>query len=350
MPVSAPCHQARDPDRDQQRADPYQLERDEPRATALGRAADFPRHSQVWPAVGRLPHQVRSRQQRGNRDAPARLGSSISRPQWAIGGGPSDAPGSARRSATPEASELLRPGTRAALGDHQRTDRLDRAVTAFRRAERPAGQGGAGGADGIQRVGLALAAAVLPIAAIHLDDPHTGRRHVPGQAGAVTAGPLDPDQAHGPEPTQPTQQPGVASRSRRELRYAQQPADRIKRRGDMHVRMSVHPAGNSACLYDGQRHPLFRLRDGTHRWPVGPGNPGLLHRPGRSDRQRRWCQNLGPGRQIVPKTTRAASAESEVRPGPRPPTLRARQAKTRQAEPEALHTSSPPILCIDRSR
>jgi hypothetical protein len=35
------------------------------------------------------------------------------------------------------------------------------------------------------------------------------------------------------------------------------------------------------------------------RWPSGPVNPGLLPRPGRSDRQRRWVpQKPGPGRQI----------------------------------------------------
>src|SRR4249920_2106568 len=42
--------------------------------------------------------------------------------------------------------------------------------------------------------------------------------------------------------------------------------------------------------------PFLGLRDGTHRCAVGSGNPGLLHRPGRSDRQNRWCHNLGPGR------------------------------------------------------
>jgi hypothetical protein len=36
------------------------------------------------------------------------------------------------------------------------------------------------------------------------------------------------------------------------------------------------------------------------RWPSDPVNPGLLPRPGRSDRQRRRVpENLGPGRQIV---------------------------------------------------
>jgi hypothetical protein len=72
------------------------------------------------------------------------------------------------------------------------------------------------------------------------------------------------------------------------------------------------------------------------RWPPGPVNPGLLPRPGRSDRQRRWVpENLGPGRQSDIKTTRAAPADSEVRPGPRPPTLRPHQAKTTEAGPEA---------------
>jgi len=60
------------------------------------------------------------------------------------------------------------------------------------------------------------------------------------------------------------------------------------------------------------------LRDGTHPLAVGPVNPGLLHRPGRSDRQRRWMPGLGPGRQAGSRTTSTASAESGVRPGPRP--------------------------------
>jgi hypothetical protein len=148
-------------------------------------------------------------------------------------------------------------GAGAALGDHQRPDRLDRAVAAFRCAGSPAGQGGAGGADGVQRVGLALPPAVLSVAAIHLDDPDPGGGHMPGQAGTVTAGPFHPDQVHGPEPAQPTQQTGVAGRGRRELFDAEQPSNRVKRRSDMHVRMGVDTAGHDACFYDGQRHPFL---------------------------------------------------------------------------------------------
>jgi hypothetical protein len=54
-------------------------------------------------------------------------------------------------------------------------------------------------------------------------------------------------------------------------------------------------------------------------------------------------EKLGPGRQIDsednPKT---ASADSEVRPGPRLLTLRARHIKIREAGPEALSTLSLP--------
>jgi len=116
--------------------------------------------------------------------------------------------------------------------------------------------------------GLALPAPVLAVAAVHFHDPDTGGGDVAGQPGAVAAGALDPGQADGPEPAQPAQQPGVADRGGRELRDAEQPADRIERGGDVHVRAGVHAAGDSAGLYDGQCH-LFSLVEGMARtrWP-----------------------------------------------------------------------------------
>jgi hypothetical protein len=81
----------------------------------------------------------------------------------------------------------------SALGDHQGADSLYRAVAAFRCAAGPARLGGAGGADRIQRVGLALPAAVLPVRTVDLDDPDAGRGDVAGQARAVAAGPFDAD-------------------------------------------------------------------------------------------------------------------------------------------------------------
>ena len=68
----------------------------------------------------------------------------------------------------------------------------------------------------------------------------------------------------------------------------------------MGICVSIHAAGNCratgnrACFfYDGHCHPFLRLRDGTHPLAIGPVNPGLLHRPGRSDRQRRGCRKPG---------------------------------------------------------
>jgi hypothetical protein len=65
-------------------------------------------------------------------------------------------------------------GAGAALGDRQRPDRLHGAVAAFRRAAGPAGLRRPCRADGVQRVGLALAATVLAVGAVYLDDPHAG--------------------------------------------------------------------------------------------------------------------------------------------------------------------------------
>src|SRR5215472_10146483 len=134
----------------------------------------------------------------------------------------------------------------------------------FRLAGRPAGLGGPGGADGIQRVGLALPAPVLPVAAVHLHDPDPRRGEVPGQARAVTAGPFDAGQAHRAEPAQPLQQPGITGRGGRELLDAEQPAEGIERGRDVRVGVRVYAAGDGACLraclYDGHCHPFLRLR------------------------------------------------------------------------------------------
>ena len=127
-----------------------------------------------------------------------------------------------------------------------------------------------------------MAAAVLPVGAVHLHDPDPGSCHVAGQASAVAAGALDPDQAHSPEPAQPAQQAGVTGRADRELPDAEQPADRIERGGDVHVSVGIHAAGNGASLYNGHCH-LFSLVEevARTRWPSDPVNPGLF--PGQAD-------------------------------------------------------------------
>ena len=304
-----------------------------------------------WPSRNCGAAAQLAQRDRGWRSRRRRRGGAAARPArppGAAGGVPGE-PGpevvGAGQDQGPGLVDRLGPlGAGAALGDHQRPDRLDRAVPALGRAAGPAGLGGPGGADRIQRVGLALPAAVLAVGAVHLHDPDTGRGDVPGQASAVAAGPFDPDQAHGAEPAQPAQQPGIAGRGGRELLDAEQPADRIERGGDMHVGVGVHAAGDGACVSTMVTAiPFCRLRDGTHPLAARTCEP----RPLAQARQIRpaapvGARNLGPGRQIVIKTARAASADSEVRPGPRPPTLRPHQRKTWEAGPEALSTSSLP--------
>jgi len=136
----------------------------------------------------------------------------------------------------------------AAPGDHQRTDRLDRAVPSLGRAAGPAGLGGPGSADRVQRIGLTLPAAVLAVGAVDLDNADTSPGDVAGQAGAVAAGAFDPDQAGGPEPAQPLQEAGIAGRAGREFPDTEQPADRIERGGHMDVGVGVHTTGNCVSL------------------------------------------------------------------------------------------------------
>ena len=123
------------------------------------------------------------------------------------------------------------------LGGHQRGIASTEPTPALRRTAGPAGLRGPGGADRVQRVGLALPPPVLAVRAVHLDDPDARCGDVAGQPGAVTASPLDPDQAHGPEPAQPAQQAGVAGRSGGELPDTEQPADPIKRGSDVRTGM-----------------------------------------------------------------------------------------------------------------
>src|SRR5882672_11662366 len=91
--------------------------------------------------------------------------------------------------------------------------------------------------------------------------------------------------------------------------------------------------------------PFLRLRDGTHPLAAGPVNPGLLHRTGRSGRHAGGCQiTWDPADESLAGQPERASADSRVRPGPRPPTLRPHHRKTAQAGPEALSTVSLPTM------
>src|SRR6266566_532551 len=72
----------------------------------------------------------------------------------------------------------------------------------------------------------------------------------------------------------------------------------------------------------------------------------LASDPGQADQtgSAGGARKPGPGRQIVSQDNASASAESKVRPGPRPLTLRPHHRKTAETGPEALSTVSLPNI------
>ena len=62
------------------------------------------------------------------------------------------------------------------------------------------------------------------------------------------------------------------------------------------------------------------------------------------------ARNRGPADKSLARQPDTASADSQVRPGPRLPTLRPYSVKIGEAGPEALSTSSLPTLAHQRSR
>jgi hypothetical protein len=119
----------------------------------------------------------------------------------------------------------------------------------------------------------------------------------------------------------------------------------VKRGGDMHLSVSARAAGDgTSVFYDGHSHPFPEV-EGWHA-PAGrrTRDPGLLHRTGRSGRHRWWVPQKpwDPADESLAGQPERASADSEVRPGPRPQTLRPHQVKTPQAGPRSEDYLHPP--------
>ena len=100
--------------------------------------------------------------------------------------------------------------------------------------------------------GLAGPAARLPARPVHPGHGYPGRPQVTGQSRAVRAGAFHAGPGHRPGPGQPARQPPVPGQGSGELRYSQQPADRIQRGCHVHVQVGVHAACHRARnIYDG---------------------------------------------------------------------------------------------------
>ena len=87
------------------------------------------------------------------------------------------------------------------------------------------------------------------------------------------------------------------------------------------------------------------------RWPVGPVNPASS--PGWADQAGtagRCHKTWGPAGGSSRRTAQTASADSEVRPGPRLPALRPYPVKIGEAGPEALTHSLPADFVLAKAR
>ena len=140
----------------------------------------------------------------------------------------------------------------------QGADRLYRTVACLRLSRRLARLRSAGRRDGVDRVGLAVAASQLAVRAIHLHDGHALGVQEASESGSVATGPFDADTLDRTESPKPGEQRAVAGPGRRERPYPELSATLIER-GD-HVLVAVRVgAGRDApggLCHGGHRHPF----------------------------------------------------------------------------------------------
>jgi hypothetical protein len=97
-----------------------------------------------------------------------------------------------------------------------------------------------------QLVGLAVAAPLLAVRAVDLDHGDAGGGEMAGESGAVGAVPSTPTRSIGPKDSSQPTRAWQTRRCRRERLDAEQPADRVDRSGDVHVKVGVDTASDRA--------------------------------------------------------------------------------------------------------
>ena len=133
---------------------------------------------------------------------------------------------------------------RGAAGHPQRAQRVDLPAAGLRDTAGPASLGSPRGGLGVDRIGLTLPTAGLPVRAIDLDQLHPCRLQKSSQASPINPATFNPDPHQLPERAQPGQQCGVTGRGGRELTVPQQPAGRVECGGGVGVFVRVDPTGD----------------------------------------------------------------------------------------------------------
>jgi hypothetical protein len=166
-----------------------------------------------------------------------------------------------------------------AAGDHQRPQRLDRAVLG--RGGRLAGEDRTGGTVGVETVALALPATLGRAGAVDLHDLDAGTGQGGGDAAAVAAGALHADDGDLPVTGQPGDRRPVPGLGGGELVVGDVAAQGVDQRDVDGVGVRVDPA-DQPCVrggvcHDGPAlHPMGRHRPDRDRQDIHQA----LHRPG----------------------------------------------------------------------
>ena len=116
----------------------------------------------------------------------------------------------------------------------------------------------AGCGPGVERVGLAVAAAHGAVGPVNLNDGQAVAGQEPQQAGTETARAFHSDLVNGAEGLGPGRQPGIATGGGRKAGCFQQPPGLVEDRGNVHISVGIDADRHRLLIVHG--HPL-RLED-----------------------------------------------------------------------------------------
>ncbi len=134
---------------------------------------------------------------------------------------------------------------------------------------------GAGRRDGVDWIGLAVAASQLAVRAIHLHHGHALGVQEAREFGSVATGSLNADTLDRTESPQPGKQRAEAGGARRERSHSELGAPRVERGNHVLVAVRVRPS----------RDARGRFCNGGHRHPfIGTAFGGVAAHAGTADR------------------------------------------------------------------
>ena len=152
--------------------------------------------------------------------------------------------------------------------------RLDGSVTGLGQRGGITGEHGTGCDLGVETIGLALPAALVPIGLVDLDHVETSLTQVPAQTRSPRTGTFDADGEHLTEVGDPTGQLAIAAWCRRERGHVELAAELVKHDHDVELLVRVDTGDDANVVFC----------DGGHCRPLLFGWLGVARTAGRVDR------------------------------------------------------------------